>query len=350
MKKIIVMLLKTVLPLAVGVYLMWYFFDSMTKEDVVAFKKAIADANYFWIFLSLGMAFLSLVIRAYRWRYVLEPLGYTTKFWHRYHALMIGYLVNFTIPRAGEASRAAMLYRSDGVPFSKSFGTIVAERAVDFVMLIGIVGITALLSYEDLIILKDQATAQFTSKAVNSGFSIATLVKYAFILGAATLAVLFVIKATFRNKLINFAKEVLAGVFAILKSKNPFAYIWQSLAIWALYLAIFILPFYALEETNDMAFNAILVGFIAGSVGITFTNGGIGAFPLLVGMVVGYYLGDSLGDHASSIGKALGMLIWTSQTLLFILLGLISLLLLPKNFSEEQAPIITDEKSSPISE
>jgi glycosyltransferase 2 family protein len=334
MKNIIITVLKTVVPLAVGVYLMWYFFDDMSTQDVVAFKKAISEANYAWIIASLALSFLALVIRAYRWRYVLEPLGYETKFWHRYHALMIGYLVNFTIPRSGEASRAAMLYRSDGVPFSKSFGTIVAERAVDFAMLLSIVGLTALLSFPDLMKLKTQALSQKT-ETVTTGFSFGTIIKYAVLAVILFLIYLFVAKPAFRNKFIAFGKDVLAGVFAIFKSKNPLGYIWQTLAIWILYIVVFALPFFALEETKHMAINAILVGFVAGSIGITFTNGGIGAFPLLVGMVVGYYLGASMGDQASSIGKAIGMLIWVSQTLLFILLGLISLLKLPKNYSAE---------------
>jgi glycosyltransferase 2 family protein len=243
-------------------------------------------------------------------------------------------LVNFTIPRSGEASRAAMLYRSDGVPFSKSFGTIVAERAVDFAMLLTIVGVTALLSFPDLMELKAQALSQKT-EVTSTGFSLTSLIKYVVLAGIVFLLYLFIAKPAFRNKFIAFGRDVLAGIFAIFKSKNPLGYVWQTLAIWLLYLIVFALPFFALEETKHMAMNAILVGFVAGSIGITFTNGGIGAFPLLVGLVVGYYLGATMGDQASSIGKAIGMLIWVSQTLLFILLGLISLLKLPKNFSAE---------------
>ena len=92
---------KTVVPLGLGVYLVWYFFASMSPESKQFFYEAIRRANYGWIFLSLMLSFLAFALRAYRWKYVLEPLGYQTKFWNRYHALMIGYLMNLTIPRAG---------------------------------------------------------------------------------------------------------------------------------------------------------------------------------------------------------------------------------------------------------
>ena len=138
LKKQIFNLLKIILPLFLGVYLIWYFFSSMSEDVKSQFYKAIREANYLWIIASLLVGFVAYLSRAYRWKYTLEPIGYSTKFWNRYHAIMIGYIVNLTIPRAGEASRSAMLYRSDGVPFSNSFGTIIAERAVDFVVLVSI--------------------------------------------------------------------------------------------------------------------------------------------------------------------------------------------------------------------
>ena len=71
-----------------------------------------------------------------------------------------------------------------------------------------------------------------------------------------------------------------------------------------------------------------------------FTNGGIGIYPLLVGLVVASLIGKDYPADARAIGNALGMLIWITQTLLMIVLGLISLALLPKNFSKENEPTI----------
>ena len=332
--------LKTVLPLILGVYLIWFFFSSMSAEDKEHFYRAFfRDANYSWIFLSLIFGVMALLARAQRWKYVLEPIGYKTKFWHRYHAILIGYLVNYTIPRAGEPTRSAMLYRSDGVPFMKSFGTIISERAIDVVIL-GVIGfITIYLGYDDFIEIKAELeTITATNTISAEGFHWKYVIYGTFGLILAILGALFVFKRSFREKLIGFIKDIITGVFSIFKSKQPVAYIFYTLVIWLSYIMMFLLPFYALEETSGVPMSCIFLGFIAGSLGIVFTNGGIGAYPLIVGFVIAFYLKEDYPSDAEGIGKALGMLIWTSQTLMIILLGLISLALLPKNYSKNDKP------------
>lgn len=336
-KKTIGTLLKTVLPLLLGVYLFWYFFSSMTAESKALFYKAIREANYFWIILSLLLGVVAYFSRAYRWKYVLEPLGFKTKFWHRYHAVMIGYLINLTIPRAGEASRSAMLYRSDGVPFTTSFGTIIAERAVDFVILCSIALLTAFLGYSDFMEIKHQIEVQFggAKGADSAGFPWKLVVYGILLLGMLFAGYLFIFKVAFRNKFIGFAKEIIAGLFSIFRSQFPFSYLLHTAIIWICYVAMFAVSFQALEETSNMSANAILIAFIAGSLGITFTNGGIGTYPLLVGLVVAYFIGNE-HENAQAVGNALGMLMWATQTILMIILGLVSLALLPKNFTKDQ--------------
>lgn len=342
LNKLILTIVKTILPLLLGVYLFWYFFDSMTAESKVYFYKAIKEANYFWVVLSLLLGVVAYFSRAYRWKYVLEPIGYETKFWNRYHAVMIGYLINLTIPRAGEASRSAMLYRSDGVPFSTSFGTIIAERAVDFVVLCSIALVTALFGMDDFMAIK-RKIEEFGGgqETVQSGFQIKYVVYGILILGTMTFGLMLVIKASFRMKFINFAKEVWQGLFSIFKSNYPFSYLLHTAIIWICYIVMFALPFQALNETAELGSDAILLGFLAGALGITFTNGGIGTYPLLVGLVVAFYIGDKHSE-AQAIGNALGMLIWVSQTVLMILLGLLSLALLPRNYSKETLNEPTD--------
>lgn len=333
MRKVAGILLKTVFPLALGVYLIWYFFHSMEPEVKEYFYKALREANYFWVFLSLLLSFLALLSRAYRWKYLLEPLGYKTVFWNRYHAIMIGYIVNLTIPRAGEASRAGMLYRSDGVPFSKSFGTILAERVFDLVMLISVAIIASIVGAEDFWKIKGLIETNFSSDPESA--SRFQLIKW-IIVGVFLLAfaIVFFIKAI-RQKVIAFIKGLFAGVLSVFKTKNPVAFIGHTLFIWVLYIVYFAICFFALPETSEVPVKGMLIAFLAGSLGITLTNGGIGIFPLVVGLVIDYYLKDQYGDQAWGIGCALGAIIWSSQTILIISLGAISFFLLPKNYSKD---------------
>jgi len=131
-------LLKLVFSIGLGVYLTWFFFENMSEKDINVFKSAVLNSNLWYIGFSLVLALLSYFSRAYRWGLTLHPLGHKSSFWNQYHSLMIGYLVNMTIPRAGEFSRAIMLKRSDNIPVAASFGTIVMERLVDMLILLTI--------------------------------------------------------------------------------------------------------------------------------------------------------------------------------------------------------------------
>lgn len=335
-KKTVLILVKTVLPLLLGIYLFWLFFSKMTDEHIVSFKRALSEANYFWIILSLIFGFIALTARAARWKYMLEPMGYKTPFWNRYHALLIGYLINFTIPRAGEPSRAAMLYRSDGVPFSKSFGTIIGERVFDIIMLGMITGVTMLVGYDDLMLIFDRIAGLGDTSTPSNEMSSTKIIIYAVISMLAVVGIVVIsVSKTLRLKFLQFIRDIVKGALSIFKSKNPLAFIFYTLLIWACYLLMFIVPFYALTETANFPLSGFLIGFVAGSVGISLTNGGIGVYPLLVGMVVAFYLQNDYPTDAEGIGKALGMIVWSSQTILMITLGLLSLVLIPKNFSKE---------------
>lgn len=345
-KKTILTLVKTVLPLLLGVYLIWVFFTGMSKEEKELFYKAILEANYFWIILSLFLGVLAYLSRAYRWKYVLEPLGFETKFWNRYHAVMIGYLINLTIPRAGEVSRSAMLFRSDGVPFSSSFGTIIGERAVDLVMLGSIALFTAIIGYDDFWEIKALIEQNFSGNPNEnvSVFPWKMVISIAVAFVGIIFCYLFVFKQAFRQKFIGFVKDVIAGLLSIFKSRQPMAYILHTFIIWICYVAMFIVPFQALEQTADISLTGVLIAFIAGSLGITLTNGGIGTYPLLVGLVVAFYINKDHPTDAEAIGKALGLLVWASQTILMIVLGLISLVLLPKNYTQENEQTVIPGK------
>ncbi len=343
-KKFLISIVKTLLPLLLGIYLIWVFFSDMAKDPkkLEAFYTAIYNANYFWIILALILGVIAYFARAFRWKYVLEPLGHKTSFWNRYHAVMIGYLVNLTIPRAGEASRSAMLYRSDGVPFSSSFGTIIGERAVDLVVLASIAVLTAFIGFDDFFKIKSLIEIEFGAQTsgTQEGFPWKIVMYSVVLLIGIIFSYLLIFKNQFRQKFIGFSKEVFGGLLSIFKLKQPFGYLFQTAIIWCCYVAMFALPFQALEQTASIPFSGILLGFIAGSLGIVFTNGGIGIYPLLVGLVVASLIGEEHPADARAVGNALGMLIWITQTALMIVLGLISLALLPKNFSKENEPTI----------
>ena len=304
----------------------------MDDSTRAVFYKAFREADYLWIVISLILGWISHLIRAWRWKYLLDPLELKPKFWHRYHALMIGYIVNLAIPRAGEATRAAMLYRTDKIPFSKSFGTIIGERLIDLLMLLIIMALALLFSYEEIMSLKEKISSNNTSSEDSNNMLYISIGLVFFL----ALRLIFWKKlANFRQRVKKFFREVMVGVFSIFKSPQPFHFIFYTLLMWILYVVFFGICFLSFEETAGFSLGGILVGFIAGTFGIMLTNGGIGAYPYLVGLVVAFYLPNETQD-TDGIGKALGMLIWSSQTMGMIILGLISFIFIPRNYKKEQ--------------
>jgi uncharacterized membrane protein YbhN (UPF0104 family) len=327
LKKSIIQILKVLIPAVVGIYLVWYMVNLIQKQDQAAFWDKIKEMNYWWIGFSLLIGLMSHLIRAHRWKYLLEPMGYQTSFANRYHATMVGYVVNMVLPRAGEASRAGVLLKTNDVPFSKAFGTIIAERAIDLILLMIVGLITVSLSLTDFYALYDKLLAG--NEKEGSGVMIYVLAGFVFV---ALVAWVFLRKnVALRDKIWNLIDGVKSGLFSIFKSKNPGAFVLHSLLIWVLYILFFGVCFMALEETQYVPVQGILMGFIAGTLGVMLTNGGVGVYPLFVGTVITFYaFPDFVGAHNTAL--ALATVIWLTQTFFLIVLGLISLVYISRKF------------------
>ena len=250
---------------------------------------------------------------------------------------MIGYLVNMTIPRAGEFTRSLMLKRSDNIPVAGSFGTIVTERIIDMLILLTISFLSIFLNKaEASAIISDLkkgffGATQNTEKTSNSG--------YLWIgIGVVLLITLIFLNKKINSKILGFLKSLKEGLLSIFKMKKIGSYILHTFLIWGSYLIMFALPFWAIDATAQVPISGMFLAFIFGAVGISFTNGGMGAYPLLIGITTAYYINASGGSDALAVGNALGMVIWATQTIFLILLGLISLVLMPRKYN-------TDEKS-----
>ena len=138
-------ILKITLPLLLGVFLVWY---SLSKVSITKVIEYAQNADYTWIGLGVFLGLLSHLSRSYRWLFMLEPMGYKIKFGNSIMAVFATYLINYTIPRAGEVARASILTNYEGVPFEKGFGTIIAERIADMLVMLSIIAITLFLQFD----------------------------------------------------------------------------------------------------------------------------------------------------------------------------------------------------------
>jgi uncharacterized protein (TIRG00374 family) len=302
--------LKIVLPLALGSFLVWYSLSDISLEILGNYFK---EANYGFIFLGLFFGILSHLSRAYRWKFMLEPLGFKPKFINSILAVLVGYLVNLAIPRAGEISRATVMTNYEKIPFEKAFGTIVAERIADLIMMLSIVAITLFVQFD---FIYDLLTKNFNPLKISIGFAVLIVGFYIF--------TSFVKKATsgFLLKIKTFISGLIEGVTSIFKMKNKWAFIFHTLFIWAMYVAMFWATIPAIEGLN-VPFGGILIGFIAGGFSIAATNGGIGLYPIAVASAL------ALFDIPAETATAFGWIMWTAQTAMIVIFGGLAFLLLP---------------------
>jgi len=306
-------ILFILLPIFLGVFLVYIYIAKFTHEELKQIVYNLKNANYWWILLSLFFGILSHLSRAYRWHFMLAPLGYKPKYSNSIMAVLLAYLLNLVIPRSGEIARAATLAKYENVPFEKGFGTIVAERISDIMMLLIILSIVFFYQ-ADLII------SYFSG--VNPTNKIIILVLF---FGLAYAGIKLIKKSThpFLIKMRTFINGLIEGVGSILKMKKKGAFIFHTIFIWLMYIAMFWAVTFTVPETSHLTFEALLVGFIAGAVAMSITNGGFGAYPVFVATALSLY---GINKEA---GASFGLLMWISQTLMVLTFGGLSFLFLP---------------------
>lgn len=303
-------ILKIILPLVLGGFLVWY---SLSKVSIVTLLGYFKEANYWWIALGLFFGILSHLSRAYRWKFLLEPMGYKPDFGNSTMAVLVAYLVNYAVPRAGEVSRAAVMTNYENIPFEKGFGTIVAERIADLVMMLSIIAITLFVQFDFIYELLTKnfnpiKTATILVVLIVGGYLLTKYVKKA--------------QAGIGLKIKNFVSGLIEGVTSILKMKNKWAFIFHTVFIWAMYVAMFWATIPAINGLN-VPFGGVLIGFIAGGFSIAATNGGIGLYPVAVAGALALF---GINEEPAT---AFGWIMWTAQTLMIIIFGGLAFLFLP---------------------
>lgn len=386
MKSNLIKILKIVIPLGIGVYLTWFFYDGLKDKEKEAIPLAFSNANYFWIILSLAIAWLSHFSRAYRWKYMLEPLGYKPKLSSLYHSVMIGYIINLTVPRSGEFARAGFFAKKENIPFEKSFGTIVAERVIDVVMLLGVFFITSLLVgpdalsdlskpvFEKEIIISqtlidnlslEQQDGKNAYKITNdvgefkrgdlithinnqdiydktmfgifinekvllkgepakkTGMLLYIIIAGLFFLGIITLVLFKKLRVIVIEKL----KGVWQGIKSVFLLKKRGLFILHTLFIWTSYVLMFWVCGMGVEGVGSMKLETTFLCFTVGAVAIAATPGGIGLYPILVSGALIYF------GYDEGTAAGFSILMWVVQTILLIACGLYSLFAINVKFS-----------------
>jgi len=306
--------LSIAIPMLIGVGLIVWQYNQFNQEQLLEIKNYFKTADYRYIVISTVLSVVSLASRGYRWKYSLAYMGYQSSFINNFLAVNISYFMNLTIPRSGEVSRALVLKRYDNIPFDKGFGTIIAERIIDLVLLVLFVLMALVLEFK--------ALKSFLTELIP--FEKLLILGVIGVVGFFVFVYLMIYSKNawflwFKNKI----SGLVEGLLSVFKMPNKWWFLFHTLVIWGSYLYTFYIAVFALPETSGVTFGQMSVAFIAGSLAVTFTNGGIGAFPVFTAQAL------FLFGIAMTAGTAFGWILWASQTALLIILGGLSFMLLP---------------------
>lgn len=318
MKKALVTILKYVVFLGLGIWITYHMLHELSDKQRSELVEAIESINP-WYLVPIGIVgLLSHYVRALRWRYLLETIDLRPTKTNTMFAVMIGYVTNLAIPRAGEVAKCTVLAKYEDMPAHKMVGTIVAERAWDLLCLFVIAAGAFLL---DLHRINEYVSAKMTmaSEKIESH-------KTVLFTGIAVLLILItglvVLYRRNRNgKIGTILKELAHGILSIYHMKKKWQFLGLTIVIWALYMAQIYMGLQCLHETSALTPLASLVVLVYGSLGLIVTPGGIGAYPYLVAQILsGPY-------HVNDVpAQAFGWIAWALQTVVIIIGGLLSLI------------------------
>ena len=306
--------LSVLLPIALGTYLIIYTYQKFTPAQIVEIRQYFNNANYSYIVLAVAIAVIGNASRAYRWKYPLEHMGYKTSFLNNFMAVNIGYVLNLAVPKSGEISRAVVLKKYNDVPFDKGFGSIVAERIIDLVVLCCFMIMAFFFQFE---IVKSFVLDQLplNELLLYGGFAFGFMM------------VLLWLYLYSKSKYILSLKQKISGLKEGLLSLYSMEKKWQYFAhtvfIWGSYLLTFYITIFVFSETSHLSFGACITSFVVGSIAIAFTNSGFGSYPFLLSKILLFY------SVSETVGTAFGWIVWTSQMAVVLLLGVLSFILLP---------------------
>jgi len=289
-------------------------------------RIALQNARYWLLIPVFGILFLSHLIRALRWKLLIEPLGYKPSTTNTLFAVFIGYLANQAVPRLGEVLKCTILSRYEHVPADKLVGTIILERVIDAICLLTIFGITLAIQpdiYAQLIDTIFNAKKQPDQKTISS--SLVMLILGALVILAIAIWMIKK-KKNFGDLLQLFkriGKSIWQGLSAIQHLKKRWLFIFFTVSMWTLYLTGGYIGFMALKETEQYGINAAFTVLSAGSIGMIVTPGGIGAYAYLLQKTMQVY---GLNE---GIALAFGWILWLAQTTVILIGGLISFVAIP---------------------
>lgn len=333
MKKIVSNAVNLSVSLIISAVILYFVYRDY---DFSQFWASVAEIKVGWLCAALLFSIMGPLLRGVRWNLLLDPIGYRVPQRDAVLTVFTGYAANIIIPRIGEICRCAILDRNNKVPFIKSCGTLVAERFVDFILLVLITLSTVIIQY-------DKFAALFSGQAGISSDSASSAIEEAagstpllqttgFWLwtagGIILIAVIWILcrKTGLWKRIIGWAKDFWTGFAAIRQVKNLPLFLIYSIGIWVCYYLEMYLAFFCISSIAEVGAMAGLVCFVAGSIAVLVpTPNGAGPWHFAITSMLVIY-GVALAD-----AQTFALVLHTAQTATYLICGALAWIALPRH-------------------
>ena len=317
-------LVKFLIFLGLGIFIVWWMARGIDEKGWEQIRLSLSKARYILIVPVFVLLVSSHFFRALRWKMLMEPLGYNPSTFNVFNAVLVGYMANLALPRLGEVLKCTLLAKYEKTGPDKLVGTIVAERAVDLVCLFIVFLLTIFFQVD---IVGQYAIALWRKISNQSAGSIPLMILFILLFSLGIWGFIRWIKKHPDNIILQKIGGIINGIWQGLISiryvKNKGLFILHSAVIWILYYMGTRIGFYAMSEVEHLGYKEALSVLSFGSVGMIVTQGGIGAYQYAVQETLQLYQIDKV------IGFTYGWVLWIAQTIVILIGGLFSFIVLP---------------------
>ncbi|MDQ0641823.1 uncharacterized protein (TIRG00374 family) [Pedobacter sp. W3I1] len=311
--------LKYIILFLIGMGVLYLAFRGQDLEKI---WQEIKTANYFWVITSAFAVWIAHVLRALRWQMLYQSIHYNVSFWNTYHAVMIGYLANLALPRFGEIGRCSVIHKAEKVPMFASIGTVITERLFDVLVLF--------LTCVAMVVFQYDIVSDFLYNVIYlhlvkkiEAINYLWLVGIGVIILSLIIIAVYFLRQKFSKKLLRIFVNLRQGFGSYSKLKQKGLFLTYTLGIWVFYSLSMYFAFSSIQATSGLHFNAAFTAIVfSGFAMAAPVQGGIGVFHWMVAQSLVLY-GISFKD-----GLAYSTIIHSSQVLLILILGCLSLMLI----------------------
>lgn len=304
--------------LLIGVGILYLAFQG---QDLERIWLEIKTANLFYVIISSLSVWVAYVLRALRWQMLYQSIHYQVKFWNVYHGVIVGYLANLVLPRFGEVVRCSVLHKTEKVPIFSSLGTVITERLFD-VLVLFLTGLAMLIFQYDLVFdfLYHRIYRNISDYLIQANYI--WLAAFGILMLLLCGVLIYFLRQRVSKKLLRIFVSLRQGFGSYSKMKNKWSFLLYTFGIWSFYLISMYFCFSSLPSTSNLHFNAAFTALVfSGFAMAAPVQGGIGVFHWMVAQSLVLY-SISFKD-----GLAYATIIHSSQVLLILILGCLSMFL-----------------------